>query len=421
MKLVRALVSCWLLMWCASTACAQPDEMLRLTATQAQERLIRENLSLLVARQGFDAAKAQVMQARLLPNPYVQGEHSINRPRTADLYDARATSEWNITLTQLVELSGKRGRRIEIAELQSQQAEYAIYDLLRGLELQLATSLAINRQLTRSVEIIRVQLAAIENILSNLNQQVAKGNVSLNESTRLKAVAYSLQNQLLDLQHQQLAVDADIRVLLHIAPKQAYSIYTDSAQSASVSAYSIEVVLDSAMHCRYDLKAAQTQVELQQSALALQKAYRVPDLSVGLYYDRFAGAYINYTGLQVGLPLPVFNRNRGNIASTRALVLQSQSAAKDAEQRVQTEVSSAYLKALASEQLTTNQDPAFLADFDTLFSGVVQNYQKRNLSLLEFSDFFERYRQGKLDALQREYLLAVTRAELNYVIGKQLY
>src|SRR6185369_10631934 len=84
-----------------------------------------------------------------------------------------------------------------------------------------------------------------------------------------------------------------------------------------------ERLLDSAMINRYDLQTANEEVQLSQTNLALQKSLRVPDVTLGANWDR-AGSYINnYNSVSLSFPIPLLNRNKGNIRAAEYGIEQS--------------------------------------------------------------------------------------------------
>jgi outer membrane protein, heavy metal efflux system len=84
------------------------------------------------------------------------------------------------------------------------------------------------------------------------------------------------------------------------------------------------------------------------------------------------------------------------------------------------EVLQAYSKAQLSEDLYRKMDKDFPAKFQKLIEGVVENYRKRNLTLIEFTDFLESYKNtvAQLNTLQNDRIQAFE--YLNFVVGKRV-
>jgi cobalt-zinc-cadmium efflux system outer membrane protein len=70
--------------------------------------------------------------------------------------------------------------------------------------------------------------------------------------------------------------------------------------------------------------------------------------------------------------------------------------------------------------MITAIDPGFQQDFDKLLKSITDNFEKRNISLLEFTDFYESYKQNVLqyNQLQNDRIQAIE--SLNFTIGKPI-
>ena len=141
---------------------------------------------------------------------------------------------------------------------------------------------------------------------------------------------------------------------------------------------------------------------------------------VGYSYDR-AGSYVNnYHALTVSMGLPFFNKNQGNIKSAEYQIEGNKQYLAQTENQLGNEVLQAYSKAQLSEDLYRKMDKTFPQKFQTLIQGVVENYQKRNLTLIEFTDFLESYKNSvtQINTLQNDRIQAFE--FLNFVVGRKV-
>ena len=156
---------------------------------------------------------------------------------------------------------------------------------------------------------------------------------------------------------------------------------------------------------------------MDETNLALQRALRVPDVTVGGRWAR-AGSYIpDYFALSVSVDLPFFNRNQGNIEAAECAVRADDATRLFAEQKVEREVTNAYHRALQSDDLFRRFDKKFMEEYTTLVEGMITNYEKRNISIMVFTDFYESYRTSMLqmNKLQSDRIDAIE--VLNYAVG----
>jgi cobalt-zinc-cadmium efflux system outer membrane protein len=121
------------------------------------------------------------------------------------------------------------------------------------------------------------------------------------------------------------------------------------------------------------------------------------------------------------MDLPFFNRNQGNIAAARASASRAELELRDAEIKIRNEVASALKQAEEIDQTYKKYDEAFWKSFRQIFDGLLKNFEKRNITLLEFLDFYETYKDARrnMNLLQKERMAAFE--QLNFATGKNLF
>ena len=115
--------------------------------------------------------------------------------------------------------------------------------------------------------------------------------------------------------------------------------------------------------------------------------------------------------------LPLFNRNQGEIKSAQYQVVQSEILYDQSEIKVRNEVAAAYNRFVNSQKGLKNYDPDLLTRLKELNEGSTLNFQRRNISLLQFIDYQRIFIQtnAQLTELKQEFLKNVN--ELNFVVG----
>jgi len=151
--------------------------------------------------------------------------------------------------------------------------------------------------------------------------------------------------------------------------------------------------------------------------LAYQKALAVPDVTIGVSYDQNSSYARNYYGLQIGLPIPLFNLNQGNIKSAQYNIKSQESTLKQSEFQLKNDVVAAVNQYKLNVQLFSTQQIAFNEQYDKLFGSMLKSFQQRQISLVEFVDFFDTYKDTKLKILQQQYNLQKAIADLNFAVG----
>lgn len=181
-----------------------------------------------------------------------------------------------------------------------------------------------------------------------------------------------------------------------------------------VSKINFMQLVDSGLVNRYDLRAANMQVQFNQSNLSLQKAMRVPNLRLGLNYDKNGSYVANYNSVSLAIDLPFWNRNQGNIKMAEYQVKESQQLQSQAALLVKNDISKAYEQLVETDKLYRAALPQFNTDYDKLLDGIIKGYANRTISLLEFIDYYETYKNSKIafDHLQNNRLDALENLNL---------
>lgn len=402
-------------------ACAQ--DTLKLTLQQAEQQFINNNIQLLAQKYSVDSAKASVITAKLFDNPEFSFSSGFYQQDTRRFFDySNGNREIALQLSQLIKTAGKRNKNIALAKTTVTIAEYGFYDLLRTLEYTLRNDFYNIYYLQKTQQIYDIEINSLQNTADAFKEQVAKGNIAGKDLLRIQSQLYTLQAELASLQNTIDDVQSEFKLLLR-AHATVYVIpVMDSAQKVTPLAdVSYTQLVDSAYKNRYDLKIAHANVTLNQQNLALQKSLAVPDLTFDVSYDRLGSYVKNYNSVGVGFPIPFLNRNQGNIKQARAGVESSHLQLQGLQDDVESQIANAYVGSVRAEKLLHSIDPGFEGSFNTLIGEVTKNFEKRNISLLEFIDFYDSYKQNvvQLNTLRYNYLSQLE--QLNFTTGTHLF
>ena len=392
-----------------------------LSIHDAEQKFLSSNLQLIAARMNIEASKAAIIQAQIWSNPNIAIEQNIYNKFTGRYFDVTKQGNTELQFQQLFLLAGKRNKQIRLAEINSRFAENAMFDLLRTLKMELHTDLYDLFFLQKSLSFYDESIEQVKHTVESSELIYEKRSILLSEMLRLKSLLFTLETERLDLKSQISDIQTDLRVLLQdfSSVQKYYKPVLDGRDTNYIFIDSLS--LDDARQRAYSnhpsLKMAKTAVDYEQTNLELQKALAYPDITVGGRYSR-AGSYIpDYMGLTMSIDIPIFNRNQGNIQVSEATLDMNRVLHNQVKKNVEKEVTSAFSKAMETNRLFTNFDRKFAGQFRQLVDGMISNYQKRNISIIEFTDFIESYRSSMI---QMNHLLDSRLdafEELNFSIG----
>ena len=400
-------------------------DTLRISLDSAERLFITGNYTLLAQKYNIQAQKAQEIQAKLYPNPNFSIFYSVYNSTTDKFFPAgpgTAGSEITMQLSQMIYLAGQRNKQVKIAQANTRLSEFQFYDLIRTLKYTLRTDFYNIYFLLQSASAYNEEITSLQQVAKAFEEQQGKGNIAAKEVIRIKAQLYTLLAEYNNLISQINDLESELRLVLQI--KGSFVIpLLDSGKLDSMNpgTYPLAVLLDSAFKNRSDLQIARMNVEASKLNYSYQKSLAIPNLTLALSYDK-QGSYIDYLpSLGAAIDLPFFNRNKGNIQTAKIATDANSVLQLSAEATVQENVSHALEKAFANDKIYRTIDPRFLGDFDHMLKEVLINYERRNLTLLDFLDFYESYKQNILSSNNIQFNRISSFEDINYYTGTEFF
>ena len=166
---------------------------------------------------------------------------------------------------------------------------------------------------------------------------------------------------------------------------------------------------------------AQKNKEAAERQLQWQRSLAIPDLTVGLAYDQNGGAFHNQVNLVLGMPLPIWNRNGGRIRAASARVQEADYRKQSEAIRLKADIHAAYAAYLLARADEQKIEQVLTSNADLVYQGVYENFSKRNITLMEFTDFLESYHNSQIQLRNVRKSLTQACEQLNYVTGSNLF
>lgn len=421
-SLCRLLTCCVLLLTMGIAAKAQ--DTLHINLQDAEKQFLEKNLQLLAEKYNVSIAQAAIIQARLYNNPNLTFSGNLYNPDRKKFFDlGNKTGQYEVEIAQMISLAGKRNKQVQLARTNASMAENAFFDLLRTLRYTLRSNFYQTYYLQNSMKAYEEQIASLAKMDATYKELQQKGLVTLKDAVRLRSLLYSLRADRTNMQNQLNDLESEMQLLLQNNHAWFVLDMADTAVNGipEIRQTSLQSLVDSAYANRQDLQLAQNSMQYNQQNYRLQKAMAVPDLTLGAAFDKRGSFVDNATFLNVGIDLPFFNRNQGNIKAAKYNVDQTKLLVQQQTQVVENEVQTAYAKALNTDKMLETIDPAFRGQFEQLLTSITDNFLKKNISLLELTDFYDSYKENmlQLNQLQNARMQAIE--TLNFAVGKTLF
>lgn len=393
-------------------------DTLNLDFHEAEKRFLVNNFSLIAQKYNVDATKALVKQAKLWDNPQLSTDQNLYVKGAGFFNHSDGNGQVYAQINQLFKTAGKRGKQIKLAQDDANIQTAQFNDLLRNLHYNMELDFAQLNNLLEQNNIIKYEINSANNLVNAISKAYGVGNSSLRDVVRLQALSFGLQNDLVENNRQINELENDLKTLLVV--KETTFIKPEIGTPVSTATLNVNTLIDSAKANRGDYQASRFLYEQAGHNLAYQKALAIPDLTIGVDYDQASNYTPHYYGLAISLPLPFFNRNQGNIKSAKFNIQNQEYVLKNSDLQVRNDVVTAVEQYNLSLQLFSKNNTDFYNTYDKLFASMVKAYRERQLSLVEFIDFFESYRDTKIKVIQLQYNLEKAIADLNFNVGSTI-
>jgi len=410
----------------ASTAFSQSTGPTSVTLDEAIQMALQHNHNLLAARTTIQQSQAEEITQNLRPNPtlFADWEYlplSSPAKQNPGIYGGQSTNDYlnnntegDIGLGYLIERGGKRHARLQAQKDITAQTRSLVEDNGRGLTFQVAT-LFYNVQLAEStLELAQKDIKSFQETVDISEHQYKAGGISENDYLMIKLQLLQFESDLEQAQLAKVQALSDLRQLL------GYESVSQNYDVAGPFEYqpvkgNLEDLQLKALQNRPDLRAAQQGVTSANSQLVLQKANGKQDVTVQGNYSHVNA--INAATIYGSIPLPIFNRNQGEIARARFAVTQAQELEKATNGQALTDVYDAYQGLRSNDRVVLLYISTYL-DVATRSRDISEYaYRRGGTSLLNFLDAERNYRATQLAYRQAlaSYLLALE--QLRQAVG----
>src|SRR5689334_5014616 len=313
------------------------------TLADAVEIFLRQNLQLLAARYDVETAEAEKLTARLRPNPQLTVGLSDLPVNLSGPFIKEQTYSYGIS--QTIELGGKRTKRIETAEANSElargQFQMAVWQLTNDVKRKFYT-VVLNQSL---LNLARENETTFAEIVKHTTELVNAGEISGLDLERVEVEKLKFDTDLANSQRDYEVALRDLRFALG-GDYRAMDVEVAGSIDYEPHQFSYDELLDLAFAARPDLKAAKLSERAADANIRLQDAQKIPDLTLGSGIEQVPSGTSSYT-FGVGVTLPVSDRNQGE----RAKALIEKRKAENQEQFLTNQVRSDVDKALVAFQV----------------------------------------------------------------------
>lgn len=409
-------IMCVILVFTGFNKDIHAQDTLVLNYKQSEAILIKENLSILSGYYDVQIAEAQVMQAKAWTNPYLHWNQDMYSIEKNSYFAYRKQAL--VQVDQTFSIAGKHTNTVKLAKVNAEINKLMLMDINRSLIFELGIQFNDLYALQQKQSIYEDVLKKYTDRITAGEKMLQVGSMAGNEILRLKSELITLQTTLLQNNNSIVYVMSQIRTLLNLNP----SVYIKAVPDISNPEPNLVLadLYNNSVVFRPDYQLSLKNIQYSETNLKLQYSLAVPDINVGYQpLDRGSNYVRTYHGLVVEFSLPFFNRNEGNIEAARWMLKKAESSKEFKENQLLNEINNSYLQWINTKQCLNNYTDTFLNNIEKLNENANYNYNKKNISMLEFIDLQRIYLENKLQHIDLINLYRQSAVQLNFAIGKE--
>jgi outer membrane protein, heavy metal efflux system len=385
-----------------------PQSPIRISLDEAVQLALAHNHALLAERSTIAQSKDAEITANLRPNPTL-GVDYIGlplRPSQFNWDNIDQTTEFDAGISYLFERGKKRQNRLQNAKDQTAVTTSTVSDNERTLTYNVATAFTNVLLAESTLDVAQQDLKSFQDTVNISESQYKAGAMSEGDFLKIKLQLLQFQT---DVTAAVLAKQQALVSLRQLLGFESVPLDYDVAGKLEYQKlpYNAEDLEAMAIKNRPDLRAAEQGVIEAQSAYKLQKANGKVDVTGTLNYTHISTQ--DTTSFYVNFPLPIFNRNQGQIAQAKDAIVQAQETEHETSEQVMSDVQSAFEGVRTNEQTVQIYQSGYLDEAKQSVDISAYAYKRGAAALLDFLDAERTYRDTQLAYLQQlgSYMLAL--------------
>jgi outer membrane protein, heavy metal efflux system len=389
---LRTVLSICLALSAAQVSYAQAPAT-PITMQQAVEQALAHNPVLLSAQQNLLSMKGQEVEAGLRANPTLIGTGTdvslpANNPGNPYSYSAG--------ISRLFERGQKRRWRLDSARATTAQTEAQYHDQIRQVTLQVRQGFTALLLAKATLKLAQDNLSSFRHELQINHDRYDAGDIGKLDYERLDLQLAQFESDESGAEMTLEQASDQLQTLMGVVqPSHSFDISGDLVPPPL--SQNLTDLEQKALAARPDYQAAQAAVRVADANVKLAYANGTTDPTLEGDYDR-SGTY-NSAGINISIPLRIFDRNQGNKDTSKYLAQSSRFGEVAAQNQVYSDVDQAWIGYTTSKVLSDRYNGHYLAEAKDVLSIAQFAYEHGGIALLDYLSALQDDRTTSLNAL----------------------
>jgi cobalt-zinc-cadmium efflux system outer membrane protein len=365
------------------------------------------------------AAKGALKTAGTIRNPELNTEAGYKNTRDNFGGPSGEGATWSVSLNQTLEYPGRIALRkaiakgdIDLAGVHLQQFRLTLAARVRTL----AYSISIAQERSIAAREVADRFQALSDVLA---QRPPTGVTPLLETRIIDANALNFRRQELEAA---LAAKTAVAELNQLCGRPTDAALQVRAGELNLLEMSLQILVDAARANAFDIRVRQRELAQQGFKVALARNERFPAIAVGPYYSQENAADKEQrAGIGISLPLPLWDRNIGNIETSKARQKQAEASLLATQREVERRVTQSSATFEMNREQIANWQVGTVAKFREVAELADRNYRLGAVALPVYVETQKQYFEivGALQEMKKNALQAAQ--ELEILTGFKLY
>jgi outer membrane protein, heavy metal efflux system len=394
---------------------AQSQQTTPVTINQCVREAVERNLSLLAERYNVSVADASVITAGLRPNP-VLSVYTDLQPllgNGATELNQSGPPEYGIRADFILERGQKRRHRIEAAEQEKAVARWQLLNATRALALDVQNAFVEVLLVKETLALAVRNQDSFHRIVEVSKERVRVGDLAQVELVRTQLAELQFNNAVIQSQSRLRIAKQRLQLLMGRAtPSDLFDVVGEMRREPLP--FTLEELWRQAIARRPDYQGMLRDQARSVAELRLQIAQGKVDYVIGAEYRRQQGlaGTGNSLGFFFSAPLPLFNRNQGEIARAGRERQQIEARTRALEAEMRGELDAAWQSYDTARSLLTRIEGEMLDKARRVLASMKYSYQVGEASLIElldaqraFNDTMQSYNEARAEYARGLYLI----------------
>ena len=340
--------------------------------------------------------QAQEITANLRPNPTLGADSQFVpffSPQDFSGENLNQTQQFDIGLSYLFERGRKRQHRLQAARDTTAVTRAQVTDAERTLIFNVGQQFISVLLAESTLNFAQEALKDFQQTVDISQEQFKAGYIGEGDYLKIKLQLLQFQTDVSSARLAKVQALVGLRQFLgYEAVPADYDVIGElEYQPVKTKVEDLQAL---ALHERPDFRAAELGITAAKSQIALAKANSKVDVTGTYNFTHVSGE--NTASIFASFPLPVFDRNQGEIARTRYALTQAEEQRQSASDTVLSDVSNAYEAVRSNDEVVQLYTSGYLKQAQDSRDISEYAYKRGAASLLDFLDAQRSYRATQL-------------------------